>query len=269
MKYKSGFTLIEILVVISIIGFIATAGVVYLQQVREDARLAGAMQFSDSFRTGLSESLVSYWPFDSIEGGITPDIWGNNNGSVTGAVLSQGIINNALRLEGTGFVNMGRGNLDFIGPLTISFWFKPDGDTYNRQVLINKGARYQGWRIEYEPPVSGPGGNNCGDGAVGLNKITVFSPTGDLCSNKAFLIKRWNHFALTYYPRLIRLYIDGHLDTSSEGDMNTGESSADNIIGLNYKGLIDDVQIFNKALTAMEIQQIYAEGAKKFDIAIK
>lgn len=267
---NKGFTLIEILVVISIIGFIATAGMVYLQQVREDARIAGALQFSDSFRTGLSESLVSYWSFESIDGGVTPDIWGSNSGNITGAVLSQGIIGNALKFDGGDSVDTGRGNLDdIVGPITISLWLKPDGNgDDSRQAIIAKGAWTAGWRIEYEAPISGPGGNNCGDGVKGLGNISVFGGTG-ICSDKSMLIKRWNHIALTYYPSVIKLYIDGHLDRMENGDINQVLSPQNNVIGsIRYRGLIDEVQIFNKALTAMEIKQIYAEGAKKFGIAL-
>lgn len=267
-KKKGGFTIIELLVVVSIISLIVAAALYLVNDSREKARIGAGLEFSDSLKTALSQDMVSYWPFDSLNGNITPDIWGKNDGVVTGAVLAKGIIGNALQFDGNDFVTTGKTNLNIGGPLTISLWFKPDGNIQCRQTLVGKGGWASGWRIEYEAPVSSAGGDNCGTGGKGLNKISIFATPEGVCSNKSISIKRWNHIALTYYPSVIKLYIDGHLDNTVNTNTNIPNIN-NNVLGFDYRGLIDEVQIFNKSLTAKEIKEIYAVGAKKFDLAIK
>ena len=61
------FTLIEILVVIAIIGILASIVTVVSFEVREKARIAAALQFSSTVHNTLGAYLVGEWRFE--EGG--------------------------------------------------------------------------------------------------------------------------------------------------------------------------------------------------------
>ena len=75
---------------------------------------------------------------------------------------------------------------------------------------------------------------------------------------------RWHHLAGTYDGSKLNLYIDGVARASVAATGNIADSSARSLNigrfsegGFLFKGVIDDVQIYNRALSATEIQQLY------------
>jgi hypothetical protein len=80
----------------------------------------------------------------------------------------------------------------------------------------------------------------------------------------------------------MNMYVDGILQQPNENNSYSGNITnsggvRDTRIGVGsigggtqyFNGLIDEVQIYDSALTAKKIKEIYAEGAKKFNLAIK
>jgi|GEM_PF-2512163 len=75
------------------------------------------------------------------------------------------------------------------------------------------------------------------------------------------ITKAWHHIALTYNGSEQRLYVDGILrdNKSLSGSINT---TANNLtIGKNVNGTIDEVRIYNRALSESEILQHYLSTA--------
>ena len=73
-------------------------------------------------------------------------------------------------------------------------------------------------------------------------------------------VTTWTHLATTYDGATLRLYVDG-VQVSSKPQTGTLASSAnplqiggDDIYGQYFSGLIDEVRVYNVALTAAEIQ---------------
>ena len=76
---------------------------------------------------------------------------------------------------------------------------------------------------------------------------------------------QWHHTAGVYDGSVIRLYVDGELDASKAASGEIGANSAAVLIGENselrptgWNGLIDDVRIYNYALTADQIKDLHA-----------
>jgi hypothetical protein len=74
---------------------------------------------------------------------------------------------------------------------------------------------------------------------------------------------RWHHWAGVYDGSAGRIYIDGKLDTTSAGTGQINQSSYNFYIGENAQatgrllhGLMDDVRIFSRALTAAEVKSM-------------
>ena len=89
------------------------------------------------------------------------------------------------------------------------------------------------------------------------------SPTSEIQTNESFTVNTWYHLAIvqTETPSVATCYING----VDKGNFNNGSRQLiiDKIgqwhtyLNQNFNGLIDEVAIFNTALTAQEIQTIY------------
>ncbi len=75
----------------------------------------------------------------------------------------------------------------------------------------------------------------------------------------------WHHYALTYSGSYQKLYIDGALANSSalSGAISTNTNNL--TIGKLFSGTIDEVRIYNRALTADEIKMHYYSNLQKFN----
>ncbi len=79
----------------------------------------------------------------------------------------------------------------------------------------------------------------------------------------------WHHYVATFDGDLMKLYIDGLLKSSKDTSLTNIRDSANPLqIGKGYtsqlNGQIDDVRIYNYALTAEQIRQLYNGGAVNF-----
>lgn len=100
------------------------------------------------------------------------------------------------------------------------------------------------------------------------------SGTGrDAISDTAFPLGEWKHVVGTYDGSFVRLYIDGILQSFSQNQTGNVNNAINNLIigdsGLlsenyNFDGQIDEVKIWNYALTEHQIKTDYNEGAVRF-----
>jgi hypothetical protein len=73
---------------------------------------------------------------------------------------------------------------------------------------------------------------------------------------------KWHHFVYTYADRIERVYVDGKLNTSRtlSTDMNLKATDTFQIADVTYpyEGGLDDFQLYNREITADEVQAFYA-----------
>lgn len=216
----------------------------------------------------LRQGLVAYWRFDEGEGDIAFDETGNHN---DGALLCaaegcspprwvKGKLGSGLKFDGRDYVGVHDDtNLDMgTGDFTISVWIKPRvnfsiGTSGIDYVIVVKNNPYgdnpgymlffykwHGWTFRVS--------DNIGQDQVALNSAA--SPV-------------WTHLVGVKTNDYLRLYADSMFrDQLNISKGNVSGKGAFHIgIDWNFQrgfdGIIDEVRIYNRALTESEIKRLY------------
>lgn len=215
--------------------------------------------FSNTAIAGeLDEFLVAYWPFDEDSGNKVVDATGNgNDGTINGAKWVEGKFESALKFDGVDdhVVIPDSDVLDITAELTFSAWVKfndlPSGVFKN--VMRKEGS--------YVLEITG--GNimqmNTWAGGNWQNGQAVGGPT--LQENVWYFMA-----GVKLKEGGLEAYLDG--DRIAEGNKKGDIDITSNplYIGAGSPGwlpvnaIIDEIKIFNKALTPEEIKQVMRES---------
>lgn len=210
--------------------------------------------------------MVSWWPGD----GDASDIADGNDGTLqNGATFAAGKVGQAFSLDGVDdYVNLG--STQIIGDdtsFTIDAWIKVNSFASDNKQLPIYGEYSSGTNDAKNYLAVG----NLQSGLEQRVFFDQFVPTGgSLKSNIQLTPGQWYHVAYTQDGTNRRLYIDGALDSSDSAiETYSGQTPDDIRIGRRggtatdqrFNGLIDEVEIFDRALSADEIQAIYNAGS--------
>lgn len=217
--------------------------------------------------------LVSWWPGD----GSPNDIQSSNNGGLEGgATFDVGMVGQAFKFNGAnggGSVNLGNVTaFDFTptSSFTLDAWVKSfsltDPLVQDTQFIISLNyqcsSTFQGLAIS----------NTSGNAFFGVrdeNGVGVF-----IASPSPLSLNTFHHIAgvreVTVSGKTVNLYVDGVL-VATAPDPSTGPLARNTIdfIGSRspcldtgtFNGLIDEVEIFDRAVTATEIAAIFNAGS--------
>lgn len=219
--------------------------------------------------TAPPANMVAWWPAD----GNYKDIIGGHTGSAVGSVpFASGEVSQAFSFSGpgSGYVNIpGSGGLNISGRLTLDAWIQLANTAAGTQYyIIQKGpvGSCAGALFTYQLLVDGLSTNNTVEFAIG-DGTNVY----ELHSNTQLAVGTWYHVAAEYDGSSQIIYINGAQDavanigskalyTNPSDPVQIGYSNG--ACGVAYfDGLIDEVELFNRALAASEIQAIYNAGS--------
>jgi hypothetical protein len=213
---------------------------------------------------GLLNNLVAYYKLDESSGNAADSV-GNktltNNNTVT---YNTGKINNCSIFDGTNQFFKSDSVSLFTNSWTISCWIKPDDENISNQTFLS-----------YRPST----------GAVNLIQIEgatdrkvrmlVYGSNGssvkDYKTSLTLTQNSWNFLSLTWDGTDLVININGTTDTSvtKTTDNSVTQTLTDRIIRLGsetdssnfFDGSLDGVGIWDRALTASEVFQLYNHGS--------
>jgi hypothetical protein len=203
---------------------------------------------------------VAYWEFDEGSGTVANDLAGTNPGTVYGAKWVDGRIGGALRFNGVDdYVDCGNAQVLAPEKMTVTFWMFMEGKT-SYQYILGK-AKDMGLEQDYAFSTGGDGKLKFAFG----EKTKAVS----VLSKGQMALGQWVYVTATRDGATACLYLNGQLENSATYSFavtNKGQSLRIGSIGLPepewagfFKGMIDDVRIYDKALSAEEIQELYEQ----------
>ena len=213
---------------------------------------------------------IAYWKFDEGSGTVATDSSGNLlNGKIVGPVYSTGKYGNALSFDGLDdyATIKGAAAFDNLASMTISAWVKPT-TTGEKGMgrIVSKAAGTNlpsmGWDFYLT--------NEVGNGI----KFAVDHTTTDLehaSTANAITMNQWQFVAVTWdgskTAANAHIYVNGNEVSYSVANNAVGTRASDTanafLIGNNpalsrtFKGNIDDVRVYNRALSVSEIKDLY------------
>jgi hypothetical protein len=215
---------------------------------------------------GRAGPLVGYWSFDNIEGTLVPDLSGTgNDGTLNGdPLVIDGPFGKGLELDGTNYVDVGNAaSLNITEKLTLACWVKTTdagdptgGEMGGQNHYISKHNSYQ---VKHR------------------TNLLIFAiwdsgaPYATRISIDRSFNNEWHHVVGTYDGKVLLTYVDGKMEgeATHAGDIDTinlnvniGKNPNQN--DQNFRGRIDEVQIYNRDLSAAQVLEVFAGGVASF-----
>jgi len=209
--------------------------------------------------TIVPEGLVGYWRFNQNSGTNTPDESGAGNDATLynmdpASDWVTGRAGNGLRFDGTDdYLDCGDGGSLELPILSIACWVLTSQSGVYRQIVCkNRDGSDDSYYFVL---------NN-------LRPSVYLGGTSDEGWHEAtssIIPGVWNHIAFTYNGSQLIIYIEGTVDrviNSATGPVNVNAGrdlwigSRADISGREFGGMLDEVRIYNRALSGREITQL-------------
>ncbi len=234
---------------------------------------------TDSGNYASTDDLAGYWRNDGVTTWLDRST-NSNNGTVSGSpasiIVPEGLnegrdsqgyyltdtdsISSGIRFKGAEYISVQDSeSLDYTGSFTIGYWVKPSSLTNNDR-MITKGTTGTGeWMISIG----------------GGDKIRVYAKDNndnvkDFTSANALVIGSWSYVTVVINKsnNSVDVYKDGgNLSQGTSAGWDASFSTSVNLrIGVNssgsgfFNGSIDEVKIYDKALSATEVLKNYNNG---------
>jgi hypothetical protein len=226
-----------------------------------------------------TNGLVGWWPFN---GNANDESGNGNNGTANGATLTTdrfGNANKAFDFNAFNW-NWGSGGDNIYIPynqnfnssqITVSVWFKKSANYITNQTFPTIIKRFEGGYNNPNGQTWGIHSNTNGDllntfilPPNTTNNYTVtLNQIGPVISSN-----EWHNVVISFDNQSLKTYYDGQLfgsvpangmliNTNGNSGVSVGMSIQANGNWDPFNGIIDDIGIWNRALTACEIQDLY------------
>ena len=269
---QTSFTLIELLVVIVIIGILAGVIMISTSSSINKANIAKSKVFAESIKNNLLVNLISEFKFDEESGASTKDSW---SGSLVGTI--SGFTNTSASFgdsNSNGWMSesncISKTCLKFNSSQSITttpsfpairdnsftweFWGGTDKSSTGTGIFLSI-SDIPNWQGKLDYPHST------------TNKALFYIKNSCYRYSTKFINdNNWHHVVGVFdrNKNTPDIYIDGKLDngTSNGNDCLTIETigSGNLSLGNSFKGVLDEVKMYNEALSSSQIKQNYIAG---------
>ena len=213
-----------------------------------------------------TNGLVGWWPFN---GNANDESGNGNNGTVNGATLSadrNGKANSAYNFDGDlDFVKVNSiSKLNNTNSFTISVYIQPTGTTGSRQFIVSRGYDYASGSF-FLCHESNENSNKLRFSVNGYGTSNVLS-----ASSYSIPYSNWQHVVAVKNNDSIKIYVNGVLSSRSfySSPLSTltdtiyfgvhhFENKSSGWYPYYFKGKMDDIAIYSRALTVEEIKNLY------------
>jgi hypothetical protein len=214
---------------------------------------AAATTYTATYKPELAPpGLVLAYGFEETSGTLVNDVsTAKNNGTINGATsTATGRFGRALSFDG---INdrvevPDAASLELTNAMTLEAWVRPTTSRLHAPVITKETSNFYTYRLEAGGEVKGIPEGFISDAAWSWE---------DAEDTKALPNASWSHLAMTYDGVSLRLYVNGIL-------VSTRAAAKPTVNGLKlaigayktsnfFEGLIDEVRIYNRVLSATEI----------------
>lgn len=207
---------------------------------------------------------IGHWPFDEGAGTSALDTSGNNNnGQIKGATWTNGPAGwHALSFNGSSnTVDINKNVVNTSTSFSVAAWVEISDLSTWHTAVSQDGSNVSGFYLQYTSPSAGGQFalslvNADSTGGTTIRATSSFKPSPNI----------WYHLVGVYDSRAnqSRLYVNGALQNTQTVPA-TWNSTGVTVIGRAkwgnpadfWSGLIDDVRIYNRALSATDIRNLY------------
>lgn len=216
----------------------------------------------------ISSGLVSYLTFDgkTMTSSTSTDSSGaGNHGALNNSPrVVLGKVGQGVSLNGSNqYINAGRNtSLNFTGNMAIAFWINPNASQVSLANVINKhGSGNAGFTLQQNSASTNAYAFAWGNGSgYTCDSTTLFTATANM----------WQHVVVSKSGAVLTAYLNGVQSGTCTGSFSTIATNSDNVnIGRwtsgaarYWGGSLDDMRLYNRALSVSEVKTLYAMGAK-------
>lgn len=207
----------------------------------------------------IANGLISYWTFDKadIEGEFVKDVWGDSDGKIIGnPKFVSGKFGDACEFNGKAhYIEFDDSRMPSENaPRTLSAWVNLE----EIPSLYHFGSVVE-WGTDSDHHRSGL--------LITFHQQVYFvGQFADMQSNGTIELGTWNYVAITYDGEIMKIYINGELDKEGTPSWSGKSLKLDTKLGIGriglnvrygepFPGMIDEVALYNRALSEEEIKK--------------
>jgi prepilin-type N-terminal cleavage/methylation domain-containing protein len=262
--FQKGFTLLEVMISILVIGIIAS--IVFVSNIDDSKKLADIAALKTKWSVSEGKyigQLIGKWPLDEGTGTNVSDASTFlKNGTVSGAVWKTEkdcVSGTCLEFDGTDDYVQAN-SVPYFSTWSFSLWMKRTNDsgTYERLMSYSNNTAYDKWIQVYT------------DDSVGSGYVDTTGSGRHIYTADKLELNKWYYLVSTFDGTNIKIYINGELKATSNSfaayiPRNNGYPLS---IGrlcsttcyYSFKGLIDEPAVYEDAITMAEVRDNYLAG---------